>query len=113
MVAMFFKAKGQFGPREYLKMEKLIEDSALMTASDSMFYYRDGFFHNSFEGNVYMRRRGKTGKTFYRNVRRSPGGFRVGISAVHHLLWQIKNCFEEKQICGVFGQRRGVGIRSL
>ncbi len=25
-------------------MEKLIEDSALMTASDSMFYYRDGFF---------------------------------------------------------------------
>lgn len=44
MVAMFFKAKGQFGPREYLKMEKLIEDSSLMTASDSMFYYRDGFF---------------------------------------------------------------------
>ena len=27
----------------------------------------------------------------------SAGGFRVGISAVHHLLWQIKNCFEESK----------------
>ncbi|MBS6798661.1 MAG: PucR family transcriptional regulator [Firmicutes bacterium] len=97
MVAMFFKAKGQFGPREYLKMEKLIEDSALMTASDSMFYYRDGFFIIHSREMFTCVDAEKLAKPFIEMFGEAAGGFRVGISAVHHLLWQIKNCFEESK----------------
>ena len=111
MVAMFFKAKGQFGPREYLKMEKLIEDSSLMTASDSMFYYRDGFF--IIHSRVYMRRRRKTGKTFYRNVRRSRRRIQGRHKRRTSSALADKELLRRKQICGVFGQRRGVGICSL
>lgn len=97
MVALFFKAKGHFGPKEYLEMEKLIEDSDLLVASDSMFYYKDGFFIVHSREMFTCVDAEKLAKPLIEMFGEAAEGFHIGISAVHHLLWQIKNCFEESK----------------
>lgn len=97
MVALFFKAKGHFGPKEYLDMEKLIEDSDLLVASDSMFYYKDGFFIVHSREMFTCVDAEKLARPFIEMFGEAAEGFHIGISAVHHLLWQIKNCFEESK----------------
>ena len=95
MIAIFFKAKGIFEPKDYLEIEKIAEKSKVLTAADSLFYYKDGFFvvrSSDMFSTVDAEKLCIPVIDIFRGV---IDDFSVGVSAVHHLLWQIKNCFEE------------------
>lgn len=97
MIAMFFEPLIPFSPEDYLSMERKIMNSDVLFASDSMFYYKGGFFI------VHSREMFTTvdaeelSKPFLDVFGDEIQNFRVGISAVHHLLCQLKNCFEESR----------------
>ena len=97
MVAMFFKSKTAFGPEDYVAVEDLISGRDILTASDSMFYYKDGFFIVHSREMFATVDAEKLCRPFMDMFGDAINNFRVGISSVHHLLWQIKNCFEESK----------------
>lgn len=97
MIAFFFKAKGVFGAEDYLEIEKIAEKSDILTASDSLFYYKDGFFVVRSSDMFTTVDAAKLSSPVIDIFRDILDDFSVGVSAVHHLLWQIKNCFEESR----------------
>lgn len=97
MIAMFFEPLGDFSHEDYFEMERKVMDSGVLSASDSMFCYKNGFFI------VHSREMFSTvdaeelSRPFLKMFGEDLKKFRVGVSSVHHLLWQIKNCFEESR----------------
>lgn len=97
IMAMYFEPIDKFSAEDYLKTEEKVLDSGVLYASDSMFYYKGGFFiiHSREMFSTVDAR--KLSKPFLDIFGDDLKKFRVGISTVHHLLWQIKNCFEESK----------------
>lgn len=97
IMAIYFKAIDDFGPKDYIKMEEIAAKQNVLTASDSMFYYKGGFFiiHSREMFKTVDER--KLAEPILQMFGDEIKKFRVGISSVHHLLWQIKNCFEESK----------------
>lgn len=102
IMVMFFEPETPPGadivrlpPREYQRLEEKFAASNLLLASDSMFYYQGGFFivhsRDMFEDTDPV----KLSRPFMDAIDDELCNFHVGISSVHHLLWQIKDCFEE------------------
>ena len=100
IMAMFFEPDSpsdagalRLQPREYQRLEEKFAASNL--ASDSMFYYQDGFFivhsRDMFEETDPL----SLSRPFLDTMGEELKDFHVGISSVHHLIWQIKDCFEE------------------
>ncbi|MBR5517057.1 MAG: PucR family transcriptional regulator [Firmicutes bacterium] len=95
MIAMYFEPLRGFSVEDYLKIEAYLLEKGIITTSDSVFYYKGGFFV------VLSRDMFSTidEATLIKPVLDAFGGsisqFRVGVSTVHHLIYQIKQCFEE------------------
>ena len=97
MIAVFFKAKGRFESEDYLRIESIAEKTDLLTASDSLFYYKDGFFVVRSRDMFTTVDAGKLSRPVIDIFSEVLDDFSVGVSEVHHLLWQIKSCFEESR----------------
>lgn len=97
MVAMFFQPTGEFTTNDYLEVERKIMDSNLLFASDSTFYYKGGFFIIHSKEMFDTVDAEKLCEPILEIFKDYDKKFRIGISGVHHLLWQIKNCLEESR----------------
>lgn len=105
ILAMFFEPDGSSGggspegqklvPREYRRIEEKLAAGNLLQASDSMFYYQGGFFIIHTRDMFEETDPAKLSQPFLSAFADGLENFHVGISSVHHLLWQIKDCFEE------------------
>lgn len=97
IIAMYFEPIGRFSAEDYLKAEEKVLDSGVLYASDSMFYYKGGFFIIHSREMFSTVNANELSKPFLKIFGEDLKKFRVGVSTVHHLLWQIKNCFEESK----------------
>ena len=97
IISMYFDAVDDFSAEKYPEMEEKIIGKGILTASDSMFYYKDGFYivltRDMFSTINEMELVEPILKTFGDSLK----NFKVGISPVHHLLYQLKNSLEESR----------------
>lgn len=95
IISLYFKYLGEFSYEKYLKIEAFMAEKGILKASDSMFFYRDGFFvilsKDMFSTVDEMELSRPVLDAFgdYLNY------YGVGISRVHHLIYQLKDCVEE------------------
>lgn len=95
MMAMYFEPVGEFLPEDYIKLENRVMEADVLTASDSMFCYKSGFFIVRSRDMFSTIDAQKLAEPVLNAVGEALKDFRVGVSSVHHLIQQIKNCFEE------------------
>ena len=95
MIAMYFESINEFTAEDYVEFEKEFVGSGILSALDSMFYYKGGFFvvlTRDMFNTVYEMELTKGVLDF---LGASIDDFKIGVSAVHHLLYQLKMCLEE------------------
>ena len=97
IIAMYFESLSDFPVEKYPEMEGKILGKGILTALDSMFYYKGGFFvvlsrdmFSTVDERILT-------KPVLDAFGESLEDFKVGISSVHHLLYQLRNCLEESR----------------
>ena len=119
MIAMYFEPAGEFSGYDYLKLEEEISKDDTLKASDSMFYYKGGFFVIHSREMFQTVDPEKLCAPLMAMFGEKTGDFRIGISSVHHLLWQMKNCFEESRYAASLTEKgryrlyEGLGIYKI
>ena len=95
MIAMYFESINEFTAEDYVEFEREFVGSGMLSALDSMFYYKGGFFvvitRDMFNTVDEM----ELTKGVLDFLGDSIDGFKIGVSTVHHLLYQLKMCLEE------------------
>ena len=95
MIAMYVELLEDASIESYLQLENMLLDKNVISTSDSAFYYKGGMFivlsQDMFKTIDEMTLVSPVLEAFGENI----GKFRVGVSTVHHLVYQIKQCFEE------------------
>ena len=98
IMSLFFKPiSGTLSPEDYMRIERKALYKELLAASDSMFYYKGGFFIVHSREMFSTVDAEKLAMPYLEMFEEEIRNYNVGISSVHHLLWQIKNCFEESR----------------
>lgn len=95
MIAMYFESINEFTAEDYVEFEREFVGSGMLSALDSMFYYKGGFFvvitRDMFNTVDEM----ELTKGVLDFLGASIDDFKIGVSTVHHLLYQLKMCLEE------------------
>ncbi len=97
IIAMYFESIDDFAPEKYHEMESKILRKGILTALDSMFYYKGGFFIVLSRDMFHTVDERVLTEAVLEAFGDSIDRFNVGISSVHHLLYQLKNCLEESR----------------
>ncbi len=95
IIAMYFEALSDFSAEEYTQIESRVLEKGVLTALDSMFYYKEGFFvviSRDMFSTIHER---ELTKDVLDAFGASLENFKVGISTVHHLIYQLKDCIQE------------------
>lgn len=95
IISMYFKYLGEFSYEEYLKMEAFMAEKDILKASDSMFYYKGGFFIVKSKDMFSTVDEIELAKPILDAFGGHLHDYGIGISRVHHLIYQLKNCIEE------------------
>lgn len=97
IIAMYFEALYDFPEEKYPEMEAKILGKGILTALDSMFYYKGGFYIVLTRDMFHTIDEIELVKSVLEIFGDDLDRFKVGISPVHHLLYQLKNCLEESR----------------
>ena len=117
-VLPIYQQKG-YGSFIMNKLEEEISKDDTLKASDSMFYYKGGFFVIHSREMFQTVDPEKLCAPLMAMFGEKTGDFRIGISSVHHLLWQMKNCFEESRYAASLTEKgryrlyEGLGIYKI
>lgn len=108
-VAMYFEPIGRFIEEDYLKEEDKVLREGGITASDSMFYYKSGFYivitSESFETNEPEKICVNYIKCFDKDNR-----FRIGISSLNHMVHNIKESLIQSKYAAEIEDRTESGF---
>lgn len=95
MIALYVDFLEDSSVEAYLKVEDMLLSKNVISTSDSAFYYKGGMFivlskdmFTTIDKMVLI-------KPILDAFEEDLGKFRIGVSTVHHLVYQIKQCFEE------------------
>ena len=95
MIALYVDFLEDSSVEAYLKVEDMLLSKNVISTSDSAFYYKGGMFivlskdmFTTIDEMVLI-------KPILDAFAEDLGKFRIGVSTVHHLVYQIKQCFEE------------------
>ena len=95
MIALYVDFLEDSSVEAYLKVEDMLLSKNVISTSDSAFYYKGGMFivlskdmFTTIDEMVLI-------KPILDAFEGDLGKFRIGVSTVHHLVYQIKQCFEE------------------
>ena len=95
MIALYVDFLEDSSVEAYLKVEDMLLSKNVISTSDSAFYYKGGMFivlskdmFTTIDEMVLI-------KPILDAFEEDLGKFRIGVSTVHHLVYQIKQCFEE------------------
>ena len=95
MIALYVEFLEDSSVEAYLKVEDMLLSKNVISTSDSAFYYKGGMFivlskdmFTTIDEMVLI-------KPILDAFEGDLGKFRIGVSTVHHLVYQIKQCFEE------------------
>ena len=95
MIALYVDFLEDSSVEAYLKVEDMLLSKNVISTSDSAFYYKGGMFivlskdmFTTIDEMVLI-------KPILDAFEGDLSKFRIGVSTVHHLVYQIKQCFEE------------------